>query len=255
MVGDDKIRFPSGNILQKAIFMIPNILVIIPAFNEADSIGKVIGDIPKNLVREIVVVNNASSDETEKNAKNAGATVVQEEHKGYGYACLKGIEYAQSKPADEQPDIVVFLDGDYSDFPEEMEKLVKPIVEEDFDMVIGSRTLGNREKGAMLPQAIFGNALATTLIRWFYGVGFTDLGPFRAIKFNKLLELDMQDTTFGWTVEMQVKVAQKGLKCCEVPVSYRKRIGVSKITGTPGGMIKAGYKILWTIFRYLLRKF
>jgi glycosyltransferase involved in cell wall biosynthesis len=227
------------------------IMVIIPAFNEADSIGSVIGDIPKNLAREIVVVNNASSDETEKNARKAGATVLREDARGYGYACLKGMEYAKSKPSRERPEIIVFLDGDYSDYPEEMDKLVKPIIEEHFDMVIGSRALGNRQKGSMLPQAVFGNVLATTLLRWLYGASFTDLGPFRAIKFDKLLDLDMQDKTFGWTVEMQVKAAKKGLKCCEVPVSYRKRIGVSKITGTLSGTIKAGYRIIWTIFKYL----
>lgn len=231
--------------------MKPNILVIIPAFNEASSIGKMIDDIPKLLVREIVVVNNASSDETEGNAKKAGATVLRENRKGYGYSCLKGIEYAKSQPPDKRPHIIVFLDGDYSDYPEELEKLLRPIIEEDLDMVIGSRALGNREKGSMLPQAIFGNALATTLIKWLYGARFTDLGPFRAIKFDKLLELDMRDKTFGWTAEMQVKAAKKGLKYCEVPVSYRKRIGVSKITGTLSGTIKAGYKILWMIFRYV----
>jgi len=227
------------------------IMVIIPAFNEADSIGSVIGDIPKNLAREIVVVSNASSDETEKNARKAGATVLREDARGYGYACLKGIEHAKSKPSRERPDIIVFLDGDYSDYPEEMDRLVRPIIDEHFDMVIGSRALGNRQKGSMLPQAVFGNALATTLIRWLYGASFTDLGAFRAIKFDRLLDLDMQDKTFGWTVEMQVKAAKKGLKYCEVPVSYRKRIGISKITGTLGGTIKAGYRIIWTIFKYL----
>lgn len=228
-----------------------NTLVIIPAFNEAGSIGKVIGDIPKHLVREILVVNNDSSDGTEKKAEKAGATVLQESRKGYGYSCLKGIEYAKSKSNGEYPDIVVFLDGDYSDYPEELGKLVEPILKDDYDLVIGSRALGNREKGSMFPQAILGNALATTLIKWLYGVSFTDLGPFRAIKFDRLLQLDMQDKTFGWTVEMQVKAAKNGLRCCEVPVNYRRRIGVSKITGTFSGTIKAGYKILWTIFRYL----
>ncbi len=231
--------------------MKPIIIVFIPVFNEADSIGKVIDDIPKNITREIIVVNNNSTDESENNAKNAGATVLREGRRGYGYACLKGIEYAKSKPSPERPDIVVFLDGDYSDYPQEMSQLIRPILEEDYDMVIGSRMLGNRGSGAMMPQAVFGNALATTLMRWLYGVRFTDLGPFRAIKFNKLLELNMRDTTFGWTVEMQVKAAKKGLKWCEVPVSYRKRIGVSKISGTLSGTIKAGYKILWTIFSYV----
>jgi glycosyltransferase involved in cell wall biosynthesis len=227
------------------------ILVIIPAFNEADSIGKVLNDIPIDLVNEVVVVNNNSTDGTETIATDFGATVLREEKKGYGYSCLRGIEYARLKSAEQRPKIIVFLDGDYSDFPEEMTQVVKPIIEDDHDLVIGSRTTGNREKGSMLPQALIGNIIATKLIRLFYGYKFTDLGPFRAIKFDKLLELQMRDTTFGWTVEMQVKAAKKKLKCSEVPVSYRKRIGVSKITGTVEGTLKASYKILWTIFKYL----
>lgn len=228
-----------------------NILVIIPAFNEADSIGKVLRDIPKDLASEVVVVNNNSTDDTEKIAAGSGATVLLEEKKGYGHSCLKGIEYALSKSLKQRPDIIVFLDGDYSDFPQEMTHVVKPIVELGYDLVIGSRTSGKREKGSMLPQAMIGNMIATKLISFFYGYNFTDLGPFRAIKFDKLQELQMQDTTFGWTVEMQVKAAKKKLKCTEVPVSYRKRIGVSKITGTIEGTLKASYKILWIIFKYL----
>lgn len=229
--------------------MAPKILVIIPAFNEEESIGKVIADIPKSLASEIVVVDNGSTDKTVDIAIHAGATVVREDRMGYGRACLKGIEYAESRQ--ERPDIIVFLDGDYSDYPGEMGLLVEPIINNSFDLVIGSRTSGKAEKGALLPQAVFGNALATTLIKWFYGARFTDLGPFRAIKLDKLLLLGMTDTTYGWTVEMQVKATKMGLKCTEVPVSYRKRIGVSKITGTLGGTLKAGYKILWTIFKYL----
>ncbi|OGE24689.1 MAG: glycosyl hydrolase, partial [Candidatus Dadabacteria bacterium RIFCSPHIGHO2_12_FULL_53_21] len=162
---------------------------------------------------------------------------------------MKGIHYALSKPAGERPGIIVFLDGDYSDHPGEMRSLVRPIIEDGFDMIIGSRTMGARERGALLPQALFGNALATTLIKWLYGVRFTDLGPFRAIRFDKLLGLGMSDMTYGWTVEMQIKAAKQGLRCGEAPVSYRKRIGVSKVTGTLGGTVKAGYKILWTIFK------
>ncbi len=231
--------------------MSPRTLVIIPAFNEEESIGKVIEDIPKELVSEVVVVNNNSTDGTAANAASAGATVIDEAQMGYGYACLRGIHYAKNKEENERPDIIVFLDGDYSDYPEDMRGLVKPIIENDVDMVIGSRTLGNSEKGALLPQQVFGNALATSLIKLLYGVKFTDLGPFRAIKFDKLLELNMRDTTYGWTVEMQVKAAKEKFKCSEVPVSYRKRIGFSKIAGTLSGSIKAGYKILWTIFKYL----
>ena len=225
--------------------------VIIPAFNEAESIGKVLNDIPKDLVREIIVVSNGSTDDTEVNAQKAGATVLREERKGYGSACLKGMAHIAQKPQDQQPDIVVFLDGDYSDYPEEMPLLIQPIWEAGVHLVIGSRALGNREKGAMMPQQIFGNWLATTLIKWLYRVKFTDLGPFRAIRYSKLLEIDMQDPTFGWTVEMQVKAAKLGLTCIEVPVNYRQRIGVSKITGTIRGTILAGYKIIGTIFKYV----
>lgn len=229
--------------------MTSNILVIIPAYNEEESIGKVLADIPEGLAQEVVVVNNASTDSTKEVAESSGATVLDEPRRGYGQVCLTGIEYARG--LSEPPDIIVFLDGDYSDFPGEMTDVVNPIVNEDFDMVIGSRTLGKAEPGALLPQARFGNALATFLIKLIYGMRFTDLGPFRAIKFDKLLELDMEDTTFGWTVEMQVKAAKKSFKCTEVPVSYRKRIGVSKITGTVSGTFKAGYKILWTIFKLI----
>src|SRR5579884_3907469 len=195
--------------LQDSFAMKESILVIIPAFNEASSIGKVIADIPKEFVSEVVVVDNGSTDGTNEEALRDGATVLYEPRKGY--ACLKGIEYARSKPLHEQPGIIVFLDGDYSDFPQEMVKLVEPI-QEGYDMVIGSRTIGTRERGSMPPQARFGNALATKLILWLYKVKFSDLGPFRAIRFDKLLMLDMKDTTFGWTVEMQIKAAKNGLK-------------------------------------------
>jgi glycosyltransferase involved in cell wall biosynthesis len=228
-----------------------NIYVVIPAFNEEASIPKVVGDIPAGLVREVVVVSNGSTDQTEVNARNAGATVLREDRKGYGQACLKGLAYLAEKNAEERPDIVVFLDGDYSDYPEEMPLVLKPILEDGYDLVIGSRELGDREKGAMQPQQIFGNWLATTLIRLLYKVKFSDLGPFRAVSYDKLLEIDMQDTNFGWTVEMQVKAAKLKMKCTEVPVNYRRRIGVSKVTGTIKGTIMAGYKILWTIFKLL----
>ena len=231
--------------------MKPIILVIIPAYNEEESIGKVINDIPKDLVKEIVVVNNNSTDNTSSIAQTKGATVLNETKMGYGRACLKGIEYATNKIDNDRPDIIVFLDGDYSDYPEDMRELVLPVIENDLDMVIGSRNLGNAEEGALMPQQVFGNWLATTLIRFLYGMRFTDLGPFRAIKFDKLLELNMADKTYGWTVEMQVKAAKQKFKCTEIPVNYRKRIGVSKITGTVSGSIKAGYKILWTIFKYI----
>lgn len=226
-----------------------NVLVIIPAYNEEHSIGKVIRDIPEGLVREVVVTNNNSTDATAANARVAGATVLDEPRPGYGFACLKGIEYAKTlSPA---PDIVVFLDGDYSDYPAEMPKLIQPLVEQGYDLVIGSRALGTRESGAMLPQQVVGNWLATTLLRWLYGARFTDLGPFRAIRFDKLLAIGMRDQTYGWTVEMQLKAAKHGLKCTEVPVNYRKRIGISKVSGTVKGTVLAGYKIITTIFKYI----
>ena len=227
------------------------IRVIIPAFNEADSIDKVVRDIPVGLVEEVIVVSNGSTDATEARAAAAGATVLREVRKGYGYACLKGMAHIAALPSAAQPDVVVFLDGDYSDYPEEMPQLIRPIVEESFDLVIGSRVLGERQRGSMLPQQVFGNWLATTLMRWLYGVRFSDLGPFRAIRYDRLLALAMADKTFGWTVEMQVKAAKLGLRCTEVPVRYRRRIGVSKVTGTIKGTIMAGYKILWTLFKLL----
>lgn len=232
-------------------YPLPVVYVVIPAFNEEDSIGKVVRDIPAGLVREVVVVSNGSTDATETNASQAGATVLRETRKGYGYACLKGLAYLAEKSGKEKPEIVVFLDGDYSDYPEEMPMLVEPIVKEGYDMVIGSRALGNREKGAMMPQQLFGNWLATTLIRLLYRVNFSDLGPFRAITWEALQKIHMQDQTFGWTVEMQVKAAKHQMKCLDVPVKYRRRIGVSKVTGTIKGTIMAGYKILWTIFKLM----
>jgi len=227
----------------------PLIDVIIPAYNEESSIASVVGDIPKDLVRDIIVCNNNSKDATAEHARNAGAIVVDEPRPGYGSACLKGMEYIAAR--DVKPDIIVFLDGDYSDHPEEMPKLVEPIIKDQMDMVIGSRAIGDMEDGAMMPQQIFGNWLATTLIRFFYKYEFTDLGPFRAIRYDRLMDIQMQDRDFGWTVEMQVKAAKMKLKCTEVAVKYRKRIGVSKVSGTIKGSILAGHKILWTIFKLL----
>lgn len=223
--------------------------VVIPAYNEEASISLVLNDIPDTLVREVIVCNNASTDKTREVAIQSGATVLDQPRKGYGSACLKGLEYIAQK--DIKPDIVVFLDADYSDHPEEMSEVVRPILDEGQDMVIGSRALGNMEEGAMMPQQIFGNWLATNLIKLIYKYHFTDLGPFRAIKYNRLCDLEMKDPDFGWTVEMQVKAAKQGFRCTEVPVSYRKRIGVSKVSGTIRGTILAGHKILWTIFKLL----
>jgi glycosyltransferase involved in cell wall biosynthesis len=228
----------------------PKINVIIPAFNEATAVGNVIAEIPA-FVSEIIVVNNNSTDTTATVAQQAGATVLHEPRQGYGFACLKGMEYLAE--AKQKTDIVVFLDADYSDFPEEMSDLLRPILEENIDFVVGSRALGNKERGSMTPQQIFGNWLSTTLIRWFYGVRYTDLGPFRAIKFDKLIALKMQDKTYGWTVEMQLKAAKMKYSIQEIPVNYRQRIGESKVSGTIKGTIMAGYKILGWIFTYAFR--
>ena len=222
--------------------------IIIPAHNEEKSVGKVLADIPWRMVREVVVTDNASTDGTARVAKEGGATVLYETKRGYGRACLKAMAYIAEKKS--KPDIIVFMDADYSDHPEELEQLVKPIVEGRADLVIGSRALGKREKGSLTPQQLFGNWLAAKLLRWLYKANFTDLGPFRAIRYDALMKLDMQDKTYGWTVEMQAKAARKGLRSTEVPVRYRKRIGTSKISGTVRGTLNAGYKILWTIFKY-----
>jgi glycosyltransferase involved in cell wall biosynthesis len=228
-----------------------SIIVIIPAFNEEGSIAKVILDLPK-LVSEIIVVNNNSSDATSEVAKNAGATVLTEKNKGYGHACLKGLKYIEE--LSEKPDIIVFIDGDYSDYPEELEKIVAPIIERDIDLVIGTRAKHLREAGSMTLPQIFGNWLATFLMKLFFNSTFTDLGPFRAIKYKKLVALQMEDTTYGWTVEMQLKALKRKYTYVEVPVRYRNRIGVSKVSGTLKGAIFAGVKILGWIFKYSLKK-
>lgn len=227
--------------------MQPIIKVIIPAYNEADAIAHVIAEIP-SIVDEIIVVSNNSTDATEANAKAAGATVLRETRKGYGFACLKGMEHIAKQT--QKPDIIVFLDGDYSDYPGELTKIVRPIIEENIDLVIGARVKKWREKGAMTFPQIFGNWLATSLMKAFFNANFTDLGPFRAIKYEKLLALDMQDKTYGWTVEMQLKAIKKDYSYTEVPVHYKNRIGVSKVSGTVKGAIFAGVKILGWIFKY-----
>ena len=221
------------------------VIVIIPALNEEKSIKLVLQDIPKGLVSEVIVIDNNSSDNTAAFAQRAGAMVLKEINRGYGNACLLGVNYAKGL----NPDVIVFLDADYSDHPNEMPRLLQKIGES-HDLVIGSRLLGNAEPGALLPQARWGNRVAVFLMNLFFGYKYTDLGPFRAIKWDKLLALNMEDKNFGWTVEMQVKAAKLKFKVTEVPVSYRRRIGVSKVTGTFSGTIKAGYKILYTIFKY-----
>ena len=225
----------------------PKIIVIIPAYNEANSIALVIKEIP-TIVSQTIVVNNASTDATQKVAENAGATVLTESKMGYGYACLRGLAYVAKQEI--LPDIIVFLDGDYSDYPEQLTQIVAPIINQDYDMVIGARIKEQREKGSMTPQQVFGNSLACWLMKLLFKANYTDLGPFRAIKYKSLLSLNMQDTTYGWTVEMQLKALRKGLKYKEVSVKYKKRIGVSKVSGTLKGTIFAGVKILSWIFKY-----
>ena len=220
--------------------------VIIPVLNEEHGIARVLDDLPRADIQEILVVDNGSTDGTAAAARQRGARIVNEPRRGYGRACLAGIAAASAQP----PEIVVFLDGDYSDDPSELPSLVEPIARGDAELVIGSRLRGERAEGALLPQAIVGNWIATSLIRLLYGFRFTDLGPFRAIRWQSLLDLDMEDETFGWTVEMQIKALRRGLRVLEVPVRYRPRIGTSKITGTVWGSTRAGLKILWTIAKY-----
>ncbi|CAM3306921.1 glycosyltransferase family 2 protein [Aequorivita lipolytica] len=228
-----------------------NIKVIIPAYNEEASIGKVIAEIP-DIVSEIIVVNNNSTDTTAIVAKEAGATVLFEPNPGYGNACLKGMKYISEEKI--KPEIVVFLDGDYSDYPSELTKIIAPILEDNIDFVVGARVKHLRENGSMTFPQRFGNGLATKLMALFFNSKFTDLGPFRAIKYEKLLALNMEDKTYGWTVEMQLKALKKKYTYAEVPVKYKNRIGVSKVSGTIKGAIFAGVKILSWIFKYSFKK-
>lgn len=229
------------------------IYVLIPAWNEEKSLPFVLADIPEAWVRQVIVCDNGSTDGTAAVARAAGAIVISQPERGYGNACLAGMRYLQSLPSSEQPEIVVFLDGDYSDYPDELPKVAAPILNDGKDMVIGSRLSGDMEPGAMTIPQRFGNWLAPLLIRWCYGYRFSDLGPFRAIRWDKLQALRMRDPNFGWTVEMQVKAAKHRLQCAEVPVRYRKRMaGHSKVSGTVKGTILAGWKIIATIFKELV---
>lgn len=223
----------------------PRVAVVIPVFNERVSLPLVVGAIPSGVAEEIVVVDNGSTDGSDAIARALPVRLVREPRRGYGSACLAGVAALEGNP----PEILVFLDGDFSDHPEEMPSLLEA-VRAGADLVIGSRTLGRREPGALLPQARLGNALACRLIGWLYGHRYTDLGPFRAIRWEAYRRLGMADASFGWTCEMQVKALREGLSVVEVPVSYRRRVGVSKITGTLGGTLRAGAKILWTIAKY-----
>lgn len=226
----------------------PVVDVVIPAWNEELSIGNVVRDIDKTMVRHVFVVDNNSKDKTAVVARESGATVVTETHQGYGAACLKGI--AAANGADVPADIIVFMDADYSDYAEEMISLLDPILKGDADMVIGSRARGLRERKSMTVPQVFGNWLATRMIRLFYGFTYTDLGPYRAIRLESLNALGMRDKDFGWTVEMQIRALKMKLKISEVPVNYRRRIGVSKVSGTVKGTIMAGYKIITTILKH-----
>ena len=216
-----------------------SIVVLIPAFNEAPSIAQVIKALPSS-VAEVIVIDNGSTDRTAEIAKANGATVLFEARKGYGYACLKGMEYLNTNPAD----LVVFLDGDFSDFPQELNLLCAPLLEGKVDFVLGARVRSLREKGSLTHQQQFGNGLACFLMRWLYGSRFNDLGPFRAIRWKTLQSLEMQDKTYGWTVEMQLKILRRKIPYLEIPVRYRNRIGKSKVSGTVKGTLMAGYKIM-----------
>lgn len=226
-----------------------NVDVIIPTLNEQNGVGLVIKELPDQHIRNIYVVDNGSTDNTPEVAKNEGAIVLFENNKGYGYACLKGINHIKEK-SDSLPDAILFIDGDHSDYPEQASELIEKL-NKGYDMVIGSRNRGIMERGSMTPAQIFGNWLASRLIKLFYGVSYTDLGPFRIIRWDSLIKIDMQDKTYGWTVEMQLKAAKLKMKTCEIAVNYRNRIGTSKISGTIKGTVMAGYKIITTIFRYI----
>lgn len=221
----------------------PKIVAIIPALNEEASIGKVIAELP-DIVGAVIVCDNGSTDRTVQVATDAGAMVVTEPERGYGAACLKAVFAAP-----DSTDILLFIDGDYSDFPQEAVDIVRPIIEDQADMVIGSRMMTRKNHHALPPVAAFGNWLTSWLIRLRWGVKFTDIGPFRAIRFDSYRRLDMRDRDFGWTTEMQVKAVKRKLRCVEIPVSYRSRIGTSKISGTISGSVRAGVKFLWIILR------
>jgi glycosyltransferase involved in cell wall biosynthesis len=227
-----------------------NVAVILPALNEAESLPRVLADLP--AVGIVLVVDNGSQDGTADVARQHGARVVDEPQRGYGAACLRGLATLRRwiDEGSAAVEIVVFIDADYSDYPERLPQLVEPIRTDHADFVLGSRLSGVRERGAMPPQSVWGNRLACSLMRFLFREHYTDLGPFRAIRWTSLEQLAMEDTGFGWTIEMQIKAARQGLRIQEVPVPYRRRIGQSKISGTISGTFRAGGKILWTIARY-----
>ena len=226
------------------------VFVVIPAFNEEQSIDKVILDIPNVPRKNIIVVNNGSTDQTQNVIESTGAIALFEPRKGYGWACLKGCAYVKEKNGE----TIVFMDGDYSDYPQQLTRVIAPIYEENMDLVIGSRALGKREKGSMTVPQQFGNWLSSKLLKIFYKVNYTDLGPFRAIRFESYEKLGMSDKTYGWTIEMQIKAAQKNMNYCEVSVDYKARIGTSKVSGTIKGAVMAGIKIIFAVFKYKFSK-
>jgi len=221
--------------------------LIIPAYNEEDAIGEVVREVPREVVSRVIVVDNASTDGTGRAAREAGAEVVCEKRRGYGSACLAGV------CALKDAEVVVFLDGDRSDDPREIQLLIDPILEGRADFVIGSR-IGRMERGALTPQQLAGNRVATTLIRLLYGVRLADLGSFRALRREALESLGMSNLSYGWPVEMVVKAAKRGYRIAEVPITYRRRIGESKVSGTLKGSLLAGYHMISTILRYALAR-
>jgi len=241
----------------------PRVAVVLPALNEEQALPLVLAELPMEWVDEVIVVDNGSRDGTARVARENGARVVEEPRRGYGRACLSGLEllFGQRMPtAGEQPlgafgecDCVVFLDADHSDYPADLPDLLAPLLADEADMVIGSRILGGASLGALLPQAWFGNKLACALMRIFFGARHTDLGPFRGIRVGALQHLEMGDEDYGWTVEMQLKARVARLRTVEIPVRYRARIGESKVTGTWRGTLGAAYKILGWIFGWRLR--
>jgi glycosyltransferase involved in cell wall biosynthesis len=226
-----------------------NITIIIPVLNEEEAIAKVLEDIPWNIVKEVVVVDNGSIDRTGEVAKRGGAKVIFEPLRGYGSACLAGMKYLEKSP----PEIVVFIDGDYSDNPGDLERFVNPILKEDFDFVIGSRILGEREKGALPVHSVFANKIFAKLVRVIYDLRLSDIGSYKAIRYSSLKSLEMNDEGYGFPIEMVVKSAKKKLRILEIPMNYRKRIGTSKVTGNLTASIKAGVKIFYIIFKYSLK--
>ena len=227
-----------------------SVAVIIPACNEELSLPLVLEALPRQAIQRIIVVNNGSTDGTAPVAERHGAEVVNEPRRGYGRACQAGLAALRAQP----PDVVVFLDADYSDHPEELTDILAPLRRGQADLVIGARVASRREPGAIAPQALWGNHLVTGLLRWIWGASATDLGPFRAIRWTALEHLGLRDVSYGWNVEMQIRALRGGLRIVEVPVSYRRRTGVSKISGTVSGTVRAGTKILWTVLVHALRR-